>query len=127
MKRSKKIALTLLASVSLVACGCNQEQMTRREVYKTKQQCIDDWGSDDACEPDRSGGYYGPHYIYRGGSAYYFPRGSVDPVPVAGNAKFANVHEGMRSNQSVGTISDRHISRGGFGRSSLFHGSGAKS
>ena len=126
MKRSKEIALTLLASVSLVAGGCSQEQMTKREVYKTRQQCIDDWGSEEECEQDRSGGYFGPHYVYWGGHPYYYPRGSVDPVPVRGNAQFAGVREGMRSAYSAGTISDRHITRGGFGKSSSFHGTGAK-
>jgi uncharacterized protein YgiB involved in biofilm formation len=128
MKRSKRIALTLLASASLAACGCSSEQATQREIYASKEKCVEDWGGDDKCEEGSGGRHYvGPHYIFRGGYPYYFPRGGGDPVPLSRDARFSGVQPGMKSPHSAGTLSTTHVSRGGFGRSSSLHGGGSKS
>jgi hypothetical protein len=127
MKRSKKIALSLIASVSLTACSQEYTyQRTQREVYPTKEQCVEDWGDEQECEQDTATRrYYGPHYMFRSGYPYYYRSGSADPVPVSKDAKFARLSEGTRSPRSSGTLSSRHISRGGFGRSAALHGSGS--
>jgi uncharacterized protein YgiB involved in biofilm formation len=126
MKRSKRIALTLLASASLAACGCGSEQATQREIYASKEKCVEDWGGDDKCEEGSGGRHYvGPHYIFRGGYPYYFPRGGGDPVPLSRDARFSGVQPGMKSSHSAGTLSTTRVSRGGFGRSSSLHAGGS--
>jgi uncharacterized protein YgiB involved in biofilm formation len=128
MKRSKRIALTLLASASLAAYGCGSEQATQREIYASKDKCVEDWGGDDKCEEGQGGRhYYGPHYIFRGGYPYYFRPGSRDPLPLGRDARFSGIHPGMRSPHSAGTLSTTRASRGGFGKSASLHGGGSKS
>ncbi|MBI5847749.1 MAG: hypothetical protein HZB31_07365 [Nitrospirae bacterium] len=126
MKRSKAISLTLIATVSLCLQGCSHKQATNRELYESKQKCIEDWGSEQECEEDKNTRYYyGPHYYYRGGRPLYFPRGGDDPVPVADSAKFSKVAEGAKSGSSLSRVTSTHVSRGGFGRLGSFHGSGS--
>lgn len=127
MKRSRKITLTLIASISIAACGGDSEQATRREIYKSKEECLKDWGDDDNCEETYSSGhrsYHGPHYFYSSGSPYYFRRGETSPTPVGSHMNFSRVGEGASSSFSSGRVSSTHISRGGFGGSSSSHSSG---
>ncbi|NVN90843.1 MAG: hypothetical protein HXX11_09590 [Desulfuromonadales bacterium] len=93
-RRSLQVSLVLMGALAASSYG-----ESRQYLYKSKKDCLDDWGSDQDCrEPSqgsvhyRSGYYYGPRY---GGSG----RG------------------GMRS---VGTVS---VSRGGFGSLGGFHAS----
>ena len=126
MKRSRTITLSLIATLSLGLQGCSSKQATSRELYETKQQCIEDWGSEQECEEDNNTRYYyGPHYYYRSGRPFYFPRGNDEPVPVADSARFSKVAEGGRSGRSISRVSSTHISRGGFGSLGSFHGSGS--
>ncbi len=127
MKRSRKIALTLLASISLTATGCSQQQPTQREIYLTRENCVQDWGSEANCEPSTTGtAYFGPQYYYRGGYPYYFPKDRDEPVPVDRNARFSQLAPGQKSQLSAGTMTATHISRGGFGRASAFHGGSSR-
>lgn len=127
MKRSQRIALTLLASVSLTATGCSQQQPTQREVYLSKENCAQDWGSEANCEPSSTGtAFWGPNYYYRGGYPYYFPKDRDEPVPVDRNAQFSRVAPGAKSPLSAGTLATTHIARGGFGRGSASHGGSAR-
>ncbi len=125
MKRSKQIALALIASISITA-GCSEKVPTSREVYKSRQACIEDWGTPEECQEDNTqrGYYHGPHYIYMGGYPYYYRTGYDDPMPVSRSAKFASVAEGSSSSLSAHRISS-NISRGGFG--GAFHGSSSRS
>lgn len=126
MKRSRTITLTLIATLSFGLQGCSQKQATSRELYETKQKCIEDWGSEQDCEEDKNTRYYyGPHYFYSGGRPLYFPRGGDNPVPVGNHARFSGVPEGARSRHSTTRVTSTHISRGGFGRLGSFHGSGS--
>ena len=92
-----QITLVLVGTLALTGCGNKQEQ---RPLYKSKQDCLDDWGGNekDCQEPAagtphyRTGYYYGPTY-----------RSTAGPVP----------------SRAIGTAS---ISRGGFGSSGRFHG-----
>lgn len=126
MKRSRTITLSIIATVSLGLQGCSHKQTTSRELYESKQKCIEDWGSEQECEEEKtSRHYYGPHYFYRSGRPLFFPRGGDDPVPVADSAKFSKVAEGSRSGHSINRVTSTHISRGGFGRLGSLHGSGS--
>ncbi|MBF0551109.1 MAG: hypothetical protein HQK60_11305 [Deltaproteobacteria bacterium] len=119
MKRSQKIVLVLMASASIAACGSDSSdsQNTRREAYANKEDCINDWGDPDRCERQLSGYYYGPHYYFVSGRAYYFRTGSNDPVPVEGRTNFGRLAPGTKSTYSSHTITSSHISRSGFGSS----------
>ena len=125
MKRSKTITLSLLATLSLTLGGCSSQQSTKREIYQTKQDCLEDWGTEESCEEDKTNRvYHGPHYFYRGGYPYYFRSGMDDPMPVDRRARFSSVPEGGQSMKSAGSLSSARTIRGGFGRASSFHGFG---
>ncbi len=124
MKRSSRISLILIASASLVSCGPDYQD-TKRELYASRDKCAEDWGDPENCEEvstPTGRGYYGPHYYFFRGSPYYYPPGGRDPVPVRQDAAFARVPEGGRSSRSLGSISNLHVVRGGFGRSAGVHG-----
>src|SRR3954466_15060296 len=108
-RRSAHITLVLLGAAALAACG---DSADRRDLYASKQDCVQDWGDEKKCEaappgttssrPHSGGGYfYGPAYssgTYRSGS-------SVGPV-----------RSGSRA------VSSGSVSRGGFGHSASAHG-----
>jgi hypothetical protein len=121
MMRSRKIVLTILASASLVAGGCSEEEIsTRREIYASQEKCAEDWNSEE-CEDTGQGRYYGPHYFYTGAHPYFYSRlsGTADRVPESWG--FSGTPEGGSSKRAIGS-SVSHISRGGFGKSSGQHG-----
>ncbi|OQX14308.1 MAG: hypothetical protein BWK76_14850 [Desulfobulbaceae bacterium A2] len=124
MKRSRTITLTLLASVAVSLTACRSVQETKRELYNSRDRCVEDWGVEDRCESSGTGGFYGPHYYWRSGTPYYYPRGGGDPQPVS-QGHFAKVREGTFSPNSTGTVSSSISRRGGFGRSSSSHASGS--
>jgi uncharacterized protein YgiB involved in biofilm formation len=122
MKRSKEITLVLIASASFVSCSSPPSD-THRELYANREKCVEDWGSEDRCEQQSGGRYWGPRYYYYGGRPFYFPRNTDNPVPLGGEGKFSHLSPGMKSLNSSATFSSPHISRGGFGRiGSFFHG-----
>lgn len=124
MKRSKEISLILIASASFVSCGAPSSE-THRELYANRQKCQEDWGSEDRCEEQREGRYYGPRYIYSGGRPFYYPRNSEKPVPLGQQGQFSRLSPGMKSLNSSGTFTTSHISRGGFGRIGSFFSGGS--
>ncbi len=125
MKKSRKIALNLLASACIVAAGCSSQQETQRNLYASKDACANDWGSAE-CEPASTGtGYYGPHYYYYGGRPWYFPMGSNRPVEATPSQGSYNWRPGTRSSTAISSFSSSKTVRGGFGFSSLFHGGGS--
>jgi uncharacterized protein YgiB involved in biofilm formation len=91
-----QITLVLIGAVALAGCGGKEQ----RPLYKSKQDCLDDWGGNDKdCQEPaagtahyRTGYYYGP--VYRG-------------------------TWGGNGSRSVGMAT---VSRGGFGSSGHFHG-----
>lgn len=89
-----QITLVLVGLATLTACG---EQ--KRNVYRTKQDCIEDWGDDKKCEEaPRGSSHYHTGY-------WYGPRWS------------GRSYHGTRSINSVS------VSRGGFGHFGGFHSS----
>jgi hypothetical protein len=125
VKRSRTVALTLVASAFLVAGGCSSEEATTREMYASKDKCAEDWGEKECEENQTRSGYYGPHYFYRSGTTYYVPRGSDEPVPVRHDQGFSRVAQGARSTNSVTSVSSTRTVRGGFGSTAHAHGGGS--
>ncbi len=128
MKKSRKIALTLIASACIMATGCSsdqKDQKTQRNAYASKDSCTKDWGSDE-CEPAATGtGYHGPHYYYSGGMPWYFPRGQDTPVATQPSQAVHTLGSGQQSPHAVSSFASSKTSRGGFGHSSSAHGGGS--
>jgi uncharacterized protein YgiB involved in biofilm formation len=123
MKKSRKIALTLLASTCIFAGGCGDEQVnTQRNLYASKDKCAQDWG-DEECE-QTTNGYYGPHYYYSRGRPFYFPRNGSDSREVESHRGFLRSGPGMPSSSASSVVSSTKTIRGGFGRISGFHSGG---
>jgi uncharacterized protein YgiB involved in biofilm formation len=108
-RSSGRVTLALIGLTTLAACG-NGADDTRRDVYKTREDCLADWSNKaEDCKPATearhasSGYWYGPSYGYRSsGSGSSWTSGS-------------------RSARSIGSSSSG-VSRGGFGSSG--HASG---
>ena len=100
-KSSGRVTLVLIGLSTLAGCG---EDDARRDVYKTREDCLADWGNKPAdCTPATdqrhagSGYFYGPAYGYRSGGS---------------GSSWTNRSS---SSRSIGSSS---VSRGGFGSSS---------
>ena len=113
-RRSARITLVLLGAAALGACG---DDADRRDLYASKQDCVQDWGDETKCEtappgttssrPHSGGGYfYGPPYR---GSSY----GTGSSTATGSTA----LRSGSRA------VSTSSFSRGGFGSSSSSHSS----
>jgi len=116
-KSSARVTLVLLGAAALAACGQEDESL-RRDLYASKDDCVQDWGDELKCEPQtstensfgfRSAYWYGP--IYRSGQY-----GSDPQIQPAGT-----VSRARPGSHSIGTS---HVSRGGFGASGAAHGHG---
>jgi uncharacterized protein YgiB involved in biofilm formation len=100
-RKSGHITLVLIGAAALTACGGDD---TRRDVYKSREDCLADWGNKpEDCKPATEsrhrglGYFYGPAYIYHsGGSGSAWTRGS-------------------RASHAIGSTSPGSVSRGGFG------------
>lgn len=106
MKRrsSARITLVLVGTLALTT-GCEKEQ---RNVYKSKEDCVQDWGQGEKCEEVTS---YNSHY----GGGYYMPGYYYGPTYSQGASQFG---AGMHSSRSIS------VARGGFGALAGFHGGG---
>ncbi|MFZ5774478.1 MAG: hypothetical protein ACOY3Z_03220 [Thermodesulfobacteriota bacterium] len=124
MRRSPRIALTLLASISLAACD-SADQPTSQSVYLNRQDCAEEW-SDDDCETDSDGHWRGPHYYYHSGRHYYYPRAATAPAPVTKSATLARLFAGAPGRTMATASGSKSVSRGGFGSmASRLGGSGS--
>ena len=111
MRRSSRVTLVLVGLAGLAGCG---EDDTRRDVYRTREDCLADWGNrPQDCTPStnekhRGLGYFiGPAYPFRStASAMGWTEGSGDSSG------------GGSSRRSIGSS----VSRGGFGSSSRSSG-----
>jgi hypothetical protein len=121
MKKSRRIALTLIASACIVASGCSsdEEKKTERQVYASQDACAKDWGSGD-CELDsKDRRYYGPHYYFIGSRLLYYPMGYSTPIETRPGMGASSLRPGA---VSAGAVSHVSTSRGGFGSSAHAHG-----
>ena len=106
-KSSERVTLVLIGVAALAACGGGTEER-RRDVYKSREDCLADWANkpedcQPASEPRHSGlGYfYGPWYRWGGGSPRSRPSTEASPAP--GSHAIGSLH------------SSSSVSRGGFG------------
>ena len=106
-RKSGQVTLVLIGASTLFGCGGGDD--TRRDVYKSREDCLADWGNKPedckpATEPRHAGlGYfYGPAYLYSSG---WGARG------------WGSSSRGNRSifSTSSGSSSSPSVSRGGFG------------
>lgn len=104
MKRRSSAQITLVLIGMVALSGCQSEQ---RNVYKSKEDCLQDWGRPEDCEqvsPANNyygGGYHPVGYYY--GPRYHGSGGTLTGIP---------------STRAVA------VARGGFGSSAGFHGGG---
>jgi len=109
-KSSGRITLVLIGVAALA--GCDSTDDVRRDVYKTREDCLADWANrPQDCTPAtedrhrRLGYFYGPSYGYTSSSRPGWSSSS-----------------GLHSGRSIGSTS-HGVSRGGFGSSG--HSSGS--
>jgi hypothetical protein len=116
-RSSARVTLVLLGAAALAACG-QEDDALRRDVYASKDDCVQDWGDELKCEKQpapgftsggRSGYWYGPSY----GSGQYGSSSRSEPP--------GTVSQSRPGSHSVGTS---HVSHGGFGASGAAHASG---
>ena len=108
MRRSSRVTLVLIGLAGLAGCG---EDDARRDVYRTREDCLADWGNrPQDCTPSTDAkhkglGYFiGPTYPFRStGSGMGWTDASSD----SGSSR-----------RSIGSS----VSRGGFGSSSRSSG-----
>jgi len=101
-RKSSQVTLVLIGVAAL--SGCNRGDDTRRDVYKSREDCLADWGNKpEDCTPATQqrhagmGYFYGPAYLYHSGGS-----GS-------------SWTSGARSGRAIGSMSSGSVSRGGFG------------
>jgi hypothetical protein len=111
LRKSSRVTLVLVGVASLAACSGEDDR--RRDVYKTREDCLADWGNKpEDCKPATdprhasSGFFYGPIYPYRSfGSGSSWTQGSR-----------------ALGSSSVRAGSSGSVSRGGFGSSARASG-----
>lgn len=97
MKRSAKITLVLISSISLIATGCSSQQATKKEMYQNLDDCAQEWGSSAYCQPTTPSNpysyYLGPDYYISKGRVYYFPPGTDREQVLGSNTGFFLAHK----------------------------------
>jgi uncharacterized protein YgiB involved in biofilm formation len=115
-KRSAQITLVLLGAAALSACD---DQSERRDLYASKQDCVQDWGDDTKCEPAPASAATG--HAHSGGGFFWGPRYSSNSYRSSGTGSIAT-SPARSGSRAIGSSS---VSRGGFGSSSSSHSSGS--
>lgn len=110
LRRSSQVTLVLVGVAALAACGRNDEQ--RRDVYKTREDCLADWGNKpEDCNPATE-----PRHASHG-----FWYGPIYPIPFgysSGSAWTQNARAGSHAIASSSAHPSSTVTRGGFGSSS---------
>jgi uncharacterized protein YgiB involved in biofilm formation len=104
-RSASSLTLVLIGTAALYGCG---EETTRRDVYRTRADCLNDWGN-DASRCEQAG--FGPHAGYYYGPPY---------------GRYARTASGGTSTPRPGSnaIASTNVPRGGFGSSAAAHSSG---
>jgi uncharacterized protein YgiB involved in biofilm formation len=102
MRKSSRVTLVLVGIAALA--GCNRAPDPQREVYKSREDCLSDWGNKpEDCTPATEPTHAAQHFWYGPILPGYYGSG------------------GWSSARSLGTTSatgsSSHITRGGFGSS----------
>ena len=127
MKKSRKIALTLLASTCFMASGCGSEPDTLQNFYANQNDCVEEWG-DDECEFDIDSHHYrGPRHYYSHGKPWYYSKKGGQPTEVRPSMGAYRFSPGSNLSKAVSSssFSSSKTTRGGFGFSSSSHGGGS--
>jgi uncharacterized protein YgiB involved in biofilm formation len=110
MRRSSRVTLVLIGLAGLAGCG---EDATRRDVYRTREDCLADWGNrPQDCTPSTNDKHRGLGYFV--GPAY--------PVRSAGSGMGWTDSSGDGGGGSTRRSIGSSVSRGGFGSSSRSSG-----
>ncbi len=122
MKKRTTRAISLLLASGIVVAGCSSGyQKTQRASYRTLQDCQAQWGAEETRCRAEGGSVYGPHYIYTGGRAVFFPymrNGGVSTEPVDAPRTVSFSPRGEVIGRGVQGVSRTSVVRGGFGHSS---------
>ncbi len=127
MKRSRKIALTLLASACFMASGCGSDPETLQNFYANQNDCIEEWGEDE-CEFDIDSHHYrGPRHYYSHGKPWYYSKKSGHATEVRPSMGASRFSPGSNLSKAVSSssFSSSKTTRGGFGFSSFSHSGGS--
>ena len=120
-KRSSRITLVLIGAAALAACGDNTPE--HRDVYASKQDCVQDWGDEKKCEaaPASAGSSTGRSHT--GGGYFWGPlySGSGMRTGSSTTSPSSSIGSARTGSRAIGSSS---ISRGGFGSSASSHSSG---
>lgn len=131
--RQGQLNLVLLGSAAaLAACQpanpySTQLEQLKRSGYVSKADCVLDWGSEDRCEEDRTGGsgsgggarYWGPYYSSSGRVyGYDGVTSSLRQVPIRATevqnftSSESQVYQSGKGKYAAAAV---NITRGGFG------------
>ena len=115
-KSSGRVTLVLIGVAALSGCG---DDVERRDVYATREDCLADWGNkpedcSPATDPKHSsrGYFYGPAYMHRSGTGSSWTSRSSSGRSIGSSS----------SSRSYGGSSSSGTSRGGFGSSARSSG-----
>ena len=118
-KRSSRITLVLIGAAALAACSDSPPE--HRDVYASKQDCVQDWGEEKKCEaaPASAGSSTGRSHT--GGGYFWGPIYSGSSYRTGSNSSSSSIGSARSGSHAIGSSS---ISRGGFGSSASSHSSG---
>lgn len=116
-RRSARITLVLLGTAAALS-GCGDSDDQRRDLYASKQDCVQDWGDEKKCEPAPPGTTSSrPH---SGGGYWWGPTYSSSSYRTGSSSSSTGWTSARSGSRAVSTSS---FSRGGFGHSASAHGS----
>ena len=118
-KRSSRITLVLMGAAALAACS--DSKPGHRDVYASKQDCVQDWGDEKKCEtaPASAGSSTGRSHT--GGGYFWGPIYSGSSMRTGSTSPSSSIGSARTGSSAIGSSS---ISRGGFGSSASSHSSG---
>jgi hypothetical protein len=132
MKKSKVVKLVLLGGAFF---GCSDDTQNvadgERRVYKSKNECVQEWSDSTLCESTDGDATYSGHGSHMGpyyspGMGYYWMHGNRFSLPsrfLPSGAASGFVSRGNSVRSTTSSHTSTTSSRGGFGSSSAAHSS----